>query len=167
MLLRTLLSSIFVLTLVSASCQSPQADAKKKAKEITETIKSTTPGAVAVSKNGFYMKATVDGKEWVATHMLPDESTSSSYERISGERGDFSISFQLWKPNVGTKLQLNEAHAADLFSEEGIFGGRKGEIIVTKFDGQWMEGEFRFTANSSMSKKIYEVTNGFFRVAVK
>lgn len=158
--------ALLMATISIIACQSNSAsEAARKAGEISETIKATTPEGSTTSETGVYMKATIDGKEWSAAKMIPDNDPGSSYKRIHGEAGDIMISFQLWKPTTGMKRSFGEDNAADFWTEDGIFGGRKGEVTVTKADDQWVEGTFYFTATSIESNKTHEVTRGSFRVA--
>lgn len=159
----TLLSFIFF------SCGgSAQDEAKDLAEQIKETTKKNSPGTVATSESKYYMKAKINGKQWVASHMMPDEDANSSYIRIHGENGGDYMNFQLWKRGVelGKKFPFDDDHAANLSLEEdsGFWGGTSGELEITKLDGKWMEGKFSFKATSSGSTKTIDVTEGFFRV---
>jgi hypothetical protein len=151
------------LLLIVAGCISSEAE--QTAQKIKETREANTPAAETPSENGIYLKATIDGKPWQAEKMIPDMDPNSSYKRIHGEKGEIMISFQLWKPQTGMKREFKEDYAADFFSEDGIFGGRKGEVIVTKADGQFIEGTFYFTATTMANNTKHEITNGSFRVA--
>jgi hypothetical protein len=153
------------LLLIIAACNSTQSEAEETARQIKETMKANTPAAETPSENGIYLKATIDGKPWQAEKMIPDMDPNSSYKRIHGEKGEIMISFQLWKPQTGMKREFKEDYAADFFSEDGIFGGRKGEVIVTKADDQFIEGTFYFTATTTANNTKHEITNGSFRVA--
>jgi hypothetical protein len=160
-----------VLLLIGVvGCSNAQSDAKKQAELIKETIKNNSPGTIATSAKGYYMNAKIDGKDWVASHMMPDENTNSGYIRLFGERGADNISFQLWKRGlaVGKKIDFSENHAADLNLKDNpaFFGGRTGYVEITKMDEQWLEGTFQFTATSSSTDKKIQVTNGRFRVAL-
>jgi len=153
------------------SCSNAQSEAaKKQAELIKETIKNNSPGTIATSTKGYYMAAKIDGKDWSASHMMPDENTNSGYIRLFGERGPDNISFQLWKRGlaVGKKIEFSENHAADLNLKDNpaFFGGRTGFVEITKMDEQWLEGTFQFTATSSSTDKKVQVTNGRFRVAL-
>lgn len=148
-----------------AACNSTASEAEQLADKIKETTAATTPAAEEPLSNGIYMKATIDGKAWEANKMVPDMSPNSSYKRIQGEKGDINISFQLWKPQTGMKKQFSEDYAADFWAEDGIFGGRKGEVTVTKADDKFIEGTFYFTATTVNGTGQHEITNGSFRVA--
>lgn len=153
------------LLLIIAGCSSTQSEAEKIAQQIKETREASTPAAATPSENGIYLKATIDGKPWQAEKMIPDMDPNSSYKRIHGEKGEIMISFQLWKPQTGMKRKFKEDDVADFFAEDGIFGGRTGEVIVTKADDQFIEGTFYFTASSTANNIKHEITNGSFRVA--
>jgi hypothetical protein len=150
--------------LLAAACNSAQSDAEKTANSIKETVAANSPAAEKPSANGTYMKATIDGKAWEANKMIPDLDPNSSYKRIQGEKGDISISFQLWKPQAGQTVQFSEDHAADLWAPDGIFGGRKGKVTITRADNQFVEGTFNFTATSVNNPGTHEITNGEFKV---
>lgn len=157
------------LSSMSFSCgSSAQDEAKQLADQIKETTKQNSPGTVATSESNYYMKAKINGRQWVASHMMPDEDVNSSYIRIHGENGGDYMNFQLWKRGVelGKKIAFNDDHAANLSLEEdaAFWGGKSGEIEITKLDGQWMEGNFSYKATSSSPTKSIEVTEGFFRV---
>jgi hypothetical protein len=64
--------SILVIAGMLYACNSnSQTQAIKKAKEIQAVIK---PGTVATSPQGYSMKAMIDGKEWIASSMMPPEA---------------------------------------------------------------------------------------------
>ncbi|MGZ8538278.1 MAG: DUF6252 family protein [Flavisolibacter sp.] len=157
--------------LIISSCKNAaQSDAEKQAGLITKTMKEHSPGSIPTSGNSYYMKATIDGKEWSASHMMPDDAVSSSYKMIHGADGESYITFQLWKRGVevGKKIPFSSDNAANLSIEgtSGFFSGQIGEVEITKMDDQWLEGKFHFTATSSSSDKKVGVTNGSFRVAL-
>jgi hypothetical protein len=159
--------AVIIMTL--SACGNAGSEAKKQADLIKQATHDNMPGTIETSQDGYYLKAKIDGKVWAATHMMPDESTNSAYFRVYGEKNGESISFSLSAGNLqsGVKKQFDESNAADLMMNEesgGIYGGRKGEIQIIKSDGQWIEGIFHFSANSSLSKSTHEITEGFFRV---
>ena len=164
--MKIMITALFIpaLVLIAACGSKTSSDAAKQAGIISETAKATTPASETISEAGIYMKATIDGKEWHAAKMIPDNDPGSSYKRIHGESGDIMISFQLWKPTAGTKRSFGDDYVADFWTQDGVFAGKKGEVTVTKADDQWIEGTFYFTAGSMNSSKTYEVTRGAFRV---
>lgn len=66
------------------------------------------------------------------------------------------------------KIAFGEDNAVDLSTNdhEGMWGGRKGEMEITKVDNNWAEGKFYFTASSSSANNTIEVTDGFFRIPI-
>lgn len=162
MKIHVVVSAVAIVTLLS--CNSSKSEAEKTADKIQQTIQSTKPGTDPVAKTGSWLKATIDGKEWEATHMLTDNDPNSSYRQVSGEGGDVTISFQLWKPEAGRVRKLGDDMAIDFWTGDDILGGRVGEIVVTRADNQWVEGTFHFSATKSDGGKTYEVTKGSFRI---
>ena len=160
----SLLISFFIVSCAETSREDPS----KIAEQVEQSVKKNSPGTIATSSGGYYMKAKIDGKEWVATHMMPDDDVNSSYIRIHGENGGDYMNFQLWKRGIelGRKFAFDDERVANLSLEEdaGFWGGKSGEIEIIKLDGKWMEGRFSYKASSSSSAKIVEVTHGFFRL---
>jgi Family of unknown function (DUF6252) len=167
--------SLCMLT-VTYSCNG-QTDAQKEAKKIAADIKKTMgkPDMVAVSANGYYMKATIDGKLWEAAFMYPTDKPNGA-SMIAGESGTYLekggvlIGIHV-KPvkrwlEVGKKYKFGEARAVDFAIDEDTYGGYVGELTITKVDDKWVEGTFYFTATSSSASGKHEITNGSFRVAV-
>ena len=159
---------VALLSILIACGDSAHDEAKDLARQIKESAKKNSPGTVSTSENGYNMRAMIDGKLWIASHMMPDKDSSSSYLRIHGENGGDYINFQVWKQGItpGKKFPFDEDHAANLSLEAdaGFWGGRSGQLEITKLDGEWMEGKFSFKATSSSSPKSIEVSEGFFRV---
>lgn len=154
-----------------------QTEAQKEAQKTADAIKKTMgkPDMVAASANGYFMKATIDGKQWEAVYMYPTENPNSAGS-IYGERGEpftkGSISIGIpvktirrWL-EVGKKYQFGESRAVDFYIGEDTYGGYTGELTITKVDDKWVEGTFYFTATSSSAPGRHEITNGSFRVAI-
>ncbi|WEK18722.1 MAG: DUF6252 family protein [Candidatus Pedobacter colombiensis] len=160
---------IFLLAAISilCSCQNKQqSDAKKLMSDIQSTMKANSPGFIPTSKNGYWMSANIDGKEWTASAMLPDDKSDS--KRIQGEKDGESIGFYIWTRGLapGKRFAFSDKRAADLMTHDdvGIWGGRKGEIVITRIDDSALEGTFTFTGSSTNSNKTIQVTNGTFRI---
>lgn len=155
-------SIVFLL----ANCNSPKSNAVEQATGIQEMVKANTPGYVATSADGYYMKAKINGKEWVAESMMPPEEPA----RILGDKNGESISLPFDRRDmvVGSKTNF-ENSAVDLFLNDdvGMWGGHKGEMVVTKVDDKAAEGTFYFTASGNNTTKTVNVTEGFFRVIFK
>jgi hypothetical protein len=126
------------------------------------------PGTIPTKADGYTMRAKIAGKEWTAVSMMPLPVA----DRVIGYRGDAYIGFALKARDAkaGAHIAFSDNNAADLSiqGDSAAWGGRAGEMVITKADAQWIEGTFRFTATSqsSGSSKKVEVTDGFFRVAM-
>ncbi len=141
-----------------------QAEAEKTLGNISNELKSNTPMSTP-DPEGIYMTAVIDGKKWVATQMTPDYSLNSNYKMIDGSTKEYSINFNIYKPQTGSKRELNDDYLISFMTWEDYYSGKNGEVEVTMADDFWVEGNFHFTASSSRSGKTFKVTNGFFRVA--
>jgi hypothetical protein len=155
---------LFILMFLLISCKgNSQKDAEKTAGDIQSMVKEHTPGTVATSESGYYMKATINGKEWTASEMMPPERPS----RIIGYNNKESISLPYDRRDmvVGNKTNFKNS-AVDLMLNDdvGIWGGHSGEMEITKVDDKSAEGKFYFTADGLQSDKKMEVTNGVFRI---
>lgn len=165
--IKNALPLIAIFIIVNSSCKSKaQSDAVQQAKDIQAAVKENTPGTIPVSASGFTMTARINGKDWVADAMMPPEPAG----RIIGYYDKESISLPYDKRDmvVGNKTKFGENQAVDLFTNDdvGIWGGRKGEMEITKVDDKWAEGKFYFTATASGTNKTMEVTDGFFRISM-
>ncbi|MEO5562966.1 MAG: hypothetical protein ABIR18_06010, partial [Chitinophagaceae bacterium] len=91
--------------------------------------------------------------------------------RIIGYYGEEWIGLPYDKRNmvVGKKITFGENNATDLATDDevGLWGGRKGEMEITKVDDKWAEGTFYFTGSTSRSDKTMEVTEGVFRISLE
>lgn len=156
-------AAIFLFVL---SCNSNnQNNAEKKADEISN-ITTQSSDAEKPNPDGSYLKATINGKEWKASKTGPGYGPDSDYKLIAGEAKDITINFRLHKPFAGMKKQFGVDYEANLITDDGFFSGKKGEVFVTSADEKWIEGTFYFTATSSNSDKMYEITNGSFRISI-
>lgn len=167
--MKKLILLFFAASLTFISCKSKaQNDATQTAKNIQTAVKENTPGTVPTSEGGYYMKAKINGKEWVAKDMLPNDNNDT--RRIFGEADGQHITFHIWMqhPKVGRKETFSDHNEADLFGFDDVevWAGTKGEAIVTKIDDHAVEGTFVITAVSRYSDKTktLEVTDGFFRI---
>lgn len=156
------------MSIILISCNSAQSDAQNTADEIQKTMAENSPEAKFVDESGVYMTAKIDGREWSAVTMIPDNNERSTQKRIRGEKGEDNITFQLWKQGIeaGKKVPFSESNPAGIFLENdpALLSGQKGEVEITKLDDEWLEGVFHFTATSPNSSKKVEVTDGRFRV---
>ena len=147
------------------SCNSSQSKAEEQAKLIQQAVKENSPGSIPTSAGGFYMKAKMDGKEWVASSMdIMDEEASKIVGNYNGEF--ISLPYYRNSIEVGHIINFNNS-AVDLKlnDEVGLWGGHKGQMVITKVDETSAEGTFNFTASSDDgTKKTLEVTDGSFRI---
>lgn len=124
------------------------------------------PGGMAATETGWKMTAKLNGKAWEASYLLPPDATG----KIIGKYNDESISLPYGRSYMiaGKKIIFGENSAVDLFTsdEVAIWAGKKGEMEITKTDGNWVEGKFFFTATTSSTDKTIEVTDGFFRISM-
>ena len=167
MTMKKLLLFFSFTTLLFAGCKSNAGkEAIQNAKDIQKTVKENTPGTVPTSESGYYMKAKINGKDWVAQDMLPNDNNDT--RPIFGEADGKKISFTIWMqhPKVGRKEIFAEHNVAELVGFENVAtcDATKGEAIVTKIDDHEIEGTFFMTGTSHESAKTLEVTDGFFRI---
>lgn len=156
-------------TLFFSCGNSNQSKAVDLANQIQTAVKKNTPGTVPTSESGYYMKAKINGKDWVAKDMLPNNNEDT--RPIFGEADGQKISFTIWmqRPKVGRKEIFKEGNVAELmgFEDVATCDVKKGEAIVTKIDDNAIEGTFFMTCSSQKPSKTIEVTDGFFRLPNK
>ena len=154
------------LSIILLSCNSTQNDATKQAEQIQTAVKQNTPGTVPTSESGYYMKAKINGKDWIAKDMLPNNNEDT--RPIFGEADGKKIGFTIWMqhPKEGRKEIFAEGNVAELtgFEDVASCDAKKGEAIVTKIDDHVIEGTFFMTGTSHESGKTVDVTDGFFRL---
>ncbi|MDP4259318.1 MAG: hypothetical protein Q8937_13905 [Bacteroidota bacterium] len=133
----------------------------------THTAATLPPGAIPVTAGGASMTAKINGKACTAHAMMPPDQAG---EIVGFYDGDKYIGLPYKKRNMvaGKKINFSDENA-DLTTHDRVqvWGGRKGEMEITKVAGQWVEGKFFFTGYSYDNKQTIEVTNGFFRIQLK
>ena len=159
--MKLLKHTLFIACFASLLFACKSKEQQEAEKTVAEIMKETGIGNVSAE---MYMTATIDGQKWAATRIVPVSSAGSNYKTVSGESNEYTITFNLYKPETGKKEQMSKDFAADLFTDNGFFSGKKGEITVTEASDKWVAGTFYFTATSSMSNKVIEVKDGTFRV---
>jgi hypothetical protein len=157
-----------ILVAVFSSCGNNEQDkVVSDAKEVQAAITEMRPGTIPTSDGGWSMKAKINGKEWVATSIMSPEAAG----RIIGYYNDeyISLPYDRREMVVGYKNTFSENNAVDIFTsdEVGLWGGRKGEMEITKVDENWAEGKFFVTGTSSGTDKTVEITEGTFRISMK
>jgi hypothetical protein len=165
---RSISISLFIVAALLSSCgKSDQDKAVEQAKQIQSALKEIRPGTIATSADGYAMKAKLNGKNWVATSMMPPDEAG----RIVGYLNDEYIGLPYDRRYlvVGKTIKFGDSQAVDLATndEVGLWGGRKGEMQITKVDETAAEGTFFFTASASQTSKTVEVTDGSFRILLR
>lgn len=166
--MKRILIILFTVVIWATSCNSPaQNEAESTAKAIDQAMQDFGPGQVAVSPNGYLMKAMVDGKPWEAKSMMQINGSNENYVR--GVNADTEISFYIDRDHmvVGKPRKFYEGHVANFSIGDQIMSGHQGEWVITRADDNAIEGTFHFVANGFQSDKTSNVTNGFFRVLLK
>ena len=160
---QVLLFSILVLFTKCNGQAGSAVEAQKLANEIRE--KTAVPGETPNAN--LYMKAVIDGKQWTADKLIPDDSRGSNNYRVTGSANGTTIGFYVYTPRLqaGDISNFKEGNAADFITddENTFYGGRTGKFVVTKVDDEGFEGTFHFTAATSSATKKYEVTEGVLR----
>jgi len=155
--------SIGLLFIIS-SCNSQQT-AKQQAIAEKNAIEAARPGTIPAKAGGWSMTAKIDGKDFTASSLMPPEAAG----RIIGyyKTAYIGLPYDRRYLVVGKKISFGEHNAVDLSVEgdDNFYGGRTGEMEITKVNAQWAEGVFHFTATSHGSSKTFTVTDGFFRIA--
>jgi hypothetical protein len=164
--MKTFSSILLAIYLLSSCGNSKEDKTVSDAKALQSGIEAMKPGTIPTKNGEWTMTAKVNGKDWQATSMMSPEAAG----RIIGYYKEESISLPYDRREmvVGYKNTFGENNAVDLFTSDdvGLWGGRKGEMIITKVDGDWAEGTFFVTGTSSDTNKTLEVTDGFFRISL-
>jgi len=126
------------------------------------------------SKDGLYLVASVNGKKWVSDWMFVDPDPSKSFNVNAhqgsegmGEGGPV-ISFYISSSVVKEKGSRNfsEQNQAQMFDGNNLLVGSEGGYQITSVAGNWIEGNFHFTAKDPQTSQTSQVTDGFFRAAM-
>lgn len=160
------LTILAAFTLMTMSCTNSSTQAPQKAKELQSAIKNMMPGSIASSADGYSMKAKINGKQWTADVMMPAEAAGRIVGYHNGE--SIGLPYDIRDMVVGNKITFGPNNATDLITHDdiGMWGGRKGEMEITKVDDKYAEGTFFFTGSTDTSSKTMDVTEGFFRVPI-
>ena len=160
------LLNVFFIFFILTSCNSQQSSTVEQAKETQSAIEKIKPGIMQAAEGSWTMTAKLNGKEWKASSLMPPEAAS----RIIGYYQDEYIGLPYNHSDMvaGHKEVFGENNAVDLSTSDdaGMWGGRKGEMEITKVNNDWAEGTFHFTATASGTDKTVEVTEGFFRIKI-
>jgi hypothetical protein len=154
--------SILLISAMLSSCvNSNQDKAMEQAKQIQSSIQS---GTTATTAGGYTMTAKLDGKEWNAASIMPPDAAGRIVGYNDGEY--IGLPYDKRYFTTGKKITFSEDEAADLSThgDPGMYGGKRGEMEITKVDDNWVEGKFFFTGSTDRSGETVEVTDGFFRI---
>jgi len=158
-----LLFSVLVLFANCSGQTNSAVEAQKLANEISE--KTAVPGESPNSN--LYMKAVINGKQWAADRLIPDEDARSSNYHVNGSANGTTIAFYVSTSHIkmGDVHKFGESNAADFMTDdENVFyGGRTGNFEVTKVDDAGFEGKFYFDATSARAPAKFAVTEGVLR----
>lgn len=148
---RIIFISVFLFAILVVACNNTSKnEAQQTANAIENTTKTFGPPQIATSDNGYFMKATVNGKSWVAKSMM--EINESNSEFIRGDDGHTQIAFYIDRDHikVGKSRKFYLGHSADLSIGVNLMSAQSGEWIITKADNDVIEGTFHFSAKSSI-----------------
>jgi len=123
-------------------------------------------GAIPATAGGYSMTAKINGKDCKASFMMPADKTGQIVGFYSGDKY-IGLPYDKKYFVVGIKIKFSDQNA-DLTTNDDVqvWNGRKGEMEITKVNGNWVEGKFFFTGYSYDNKKTIEVTDGFFRISI-
>ena len=148
---------------------SKQDNALNDAKQLQSEIKKMMPGGIPTTEKGWTMTVKINGRHWVAATMMPlDDETGRIIGDNNGE--GFGFPYDRRQMEVGRKEIFGQHNAVDITTlEDGqmeYWAGYKGEMEITKVEGNWAEGIFIITGSTTDSNKTVEVTDGFFRISI-
>lgn len=155
--------SLLVIAVMLSSCiDKSQTKAKEQAAQIKAAIK---PGTVATTTSGYTMNAKINGKDWVASSMMPPDTASRIVSYYENEY--IGLPYSKSDMMTGKKIMIGEDNAVDISLNDGcLWTNSKGQITITKMDDSWAEGTFFITTVCSGTGKVFEVTDGFFRIPI-
>jgi hypothetical protein len=162
------LSTVLIIVVTLTSCgNSAQNKALEDAKKVQSAIKEMVPGTIPTKEGGWTFRAKINGKEWEANSIMPPDAAGRIIGYYNGE--SIGLPYDRRYFETGRKITFGESNAVDLMTNDdiGIWGGRTGEMEITKVDEKWAEGKFFFTGSTSRSDKTVAVTDGFFRISLE
>ncbi|MDG4949836.1 DUF6252 family protein [Weeksellaceae bacterium KMM 9724] len=137
------------------------------------------------SGSSYYMRAKIDGTDWVASEESVDYDDvyavlEGEYLLIAGETEDKSITIAIGNYSgpgtyyVGQNeddfgamayYEINTDHFwSNNFSTQELGDLEKGKLVVTSDNGDVIQGSFNFNAyNPNGSPSVINITNGEFR----
>jgi hypothetical protein len=115
-------------------------------------------------QSGAWLRATLNGKEWVAAEMIPDKYLSEIVQ-IWGTQKNSALTLQLDQPVSGKTHDL-EVTDMNHYTDENsnYYMIKSGKITVTAMNDKWIEGKFSFIAVDERSGKKITAENGSFKI---
>ena len=161
---------IFSMAAMLYSCGSNQSKTQSDAKQLAAGIQKIDPDGIPTTEGGWTMTAKINGRNWVATSIMPLEATG----RIIGDNNGagFGFPYDRRQMKVGNKEIFGEHNVVQISTIEGgkieYWDGVKGEMEITKVEADWVEGKFFVTGRKSFTDtpKSVEITGGFFRISI-
>lgn len=156
--------SLLIISGIACNSQSKN-DAVKQAGDIQKMVKANSPGYIPTSTE-YYMKAKINGKDWVAEEMMASDKAGRIVGQMKGENGEsISLPFELRYTKAGALTNFKN-HAVDIYMNDDIkmWGGHQGEMIFTKVGDNYAEGKFYITATANDTDKQLTITDGVFRI---
>ena len=152
------------------SCgNSTQSTAQGEAEQLAAGIQKKMPGGIPTTAGGWTMTAKINGRDWTANSMMPLEETGRIIGDNNGE--GFGFPYDRRQMEVGRKEIFGQHNAVDISTfkdgEIEYWSGYKGEMEITKVEGDWAEGKFFITdIRTADPNKTVEITDGFFRISI-
>ena len=163
---KELLAIISLLVISAFSCNSQSTTkAEKQAGDIQNMVKANSPGYIPTNAE-YYMKAKINGKDWVADEMMASDKAGRIVGKMKGENGEsISLPFELRYAKTG-EITNFENHAVDIYMQDDIkmWGGHQGKMEFTNVVDKYAEGKFYITATALNSDKKLTITEGVFRI---
>lgn len=161
----------FIVVVMLASCgNSAQNKTQEDAKQLAAGIQKMDPDGIPTTESGWTMTAKINGREWVASSIMPLEATG----RIIGDYNGAGFGFPYDKREmvVGYKEIFGQHNNVQISTiDDGkieYWDGFKGEMEITKVEADWVEGKFFVTGKASFTdtSRRVEITDGFFRISI-
>jgi len=150
------LITIFFLIMISAEKSIAQ----------NRSLKDLPPTAIPATA-GYAMSAKIDGKVCTAFAMMPPEKSGQIVGFYDGDKY-IGLPYHKKEFTAGKKFQFSNENAVLTTRDAvGVWGGRNGEMEITKVTGTYAEGKFFFTGYSYDNKKTIKVTDGYFHILLK
>ena len=163
--------TILITAVILCSCgNSSQNKTLEDAKQLAAGIEKIDPDGIPTTAGGWTMTAKINGSDWTASSIMPLEATG----RIIGDYNGAGLGFPYDRREmvVGRKEIFGEHNVVQISTiKDGAkeyWDGLKGEMEITKVEGDWVEGKFFVTGKRSFTDtpKSVEITDGFFRISI-